>query len=88
MERVLEGILESQCIVYLEDLLIHTAYCDNSAANLCQVFHAIQWANLMINPMKCGLLQRAEKILGKVVSKRGIMIDPDMVQALEAWHQP
>ena len=50
MERVLAGVPQSCCIVYLDDILVHIADFESTRANLPEVFQAIHRAGLHLHP--------------------------------------
>ncbi len=58
MERVLNDIPRTRCVVYLDDLLVHARDCDQAVHNLREVLTAIRSAGLRLNPAKCNLLTR------------------------------
>lgn len=45
MKKVLVDIPYSQCVIYLDDLLVHSGTFNGALANLCEVFSAIQRVN-------------------------------------------
>ncbi|KAJ8387044.1 hypothetical protein AAFF_G00160980 [Aldrovandia affinis] len=54
-EKILHSIPPSICMVYLDNILLHTANSNNAFANLRQVLQQIASANLHLNPEKCHL---------------------------------
>ena len=91
MERVLADIPQKQCVVYLDDLLVHATGFEQVLQNLHQVFSAISaiWgAGLHLHPRKCHLLQRETKFLGHVVGAEGVSTNPTKVEAVKKWSIP
>ena len=88
MERVLAHIPRNQCVVYLDDLLVHATDFERALVNLRQVFSAIRGAGLRLHPKKCNLLQRETKFLGHVVGPNGVGTDPAKVEAVRNWQVP
>lgn len=68
MERVLDDIPRSCCVVYLDDLLAHAADFPGALQNLRDILQVIRQAGLRLNPKKCHLFQRKVSFLGNVVS--------------------
>ena len=72
MERVLAHIHRKQCVVYLDDLLVHARDFELDLQNLRQVFQAIRAAGLRLHPKKCNLLQRETRFLGHELWPEGV----------------
>ena len=51
--------------------------------NLRKLFERLRKFQLKLNPAKCTFGETSEKLLGFVVSKKGIEIDPDKVRAIQ-----
>ena len=51
--------------------------------NLRKLFERLKKFQLKLNPAKCTFGAMSENLLGFVVSKRGIEIDPDKVRAIQ-----
>lgn len=71
MERVLADITQNRCVVYLDDLLAHATDFKGALQNLQDVFHAIRWAGLCLNPKKSHLFRWETSFLSHVVSAGG-----------------
>ncbi|KAJ8401386.1 hypothetical protein AAFF_G00386170 [Aldrovandia affinis] len=80
MEKVLQPVPASACIVYLDDMLVHASTYTVALTNLRTVFQLIAKANLCLNPAKCSLFHRQTSFLGHVVSKRGVSTEPPKVE--------
>ena len=90
MERVLAHVHGKQCVVYLDDLLVHARDFELALENLRQVFQAIRGAGLRLHPKKytLTLLQRETRFLGHVVGPEGVATDPAKVEAVRNWPIP
>ena len=55
MEKVLEGILNKICLVYLDDVIIFGKDFNEMLKNLRLVFQRLKLSNLKVNPKKCFL---------------------------------
>ena len=88
MEAVLKGLSWDICLVYLDDIIVHTRSFDQHLMNLKCVLDRLRQANLKLNPAKCTLFQTAVTYLGYVVSERGVTADPVKVQAVMNWPRP
>ena len=88
MEAVLKGLSWDICLVYLDDIIVHTRSFDQHLMNLKCILDRLRQANLKLNPAKCTLFQTAVTYLGYVVSERGVSADPVKVQAVMNWPRP
>ena len=56
---------------------------DDHVINLKKLFERLRKFQLKLNPAKCTFEATFRKLLGFVVSKKGIEIDPDKVRAIQ-----
>ncbi|KAJ8404659.1 hypothetical protein AAFF_G00335220 [Aldrovandia affinis] len=82
MEKVLQPVPASACVVYLDNILVHAA---TYIAALNSLFQQIANANLCLNPAKYSLFHRKTSFLGHVVSEEGVSTDPAKVEVVEQW---
>ena len=59
MERVLQGLYWSSCLVYLDDIIVYGKTIEEHLTRLAEVFTRFREANLKIKPSKCHLLQKS-----------------------------
>ena len=76
MERVLRGIAWSECLVYLDDILV---FGPDFGTTL---------ARLKLKAKKCQLFQEEIPFLGHIVSAAGIGADPAKCQQVRDWPVP
>ena len=76
MELVLRGLHWSNCLVYLDDVIVVGKSFSDHMANLEQVLSRFRDANLKLKPSKCHFLHTQVRFLGHMVSKDGILPDP------------
>eukprot|EP00258_Populus_trichocarpa_P032333 XP_024448352.1 uncharacterized protein K02A2.6-like [Populus trichocarpa] len=55
---------------------------------LRKLFERLRKYELRLNPAKCSFGVKSGKLLGFVVSDRGIEVDPDKVRAIQAMSSP
>ncbi|KAJ8378744.1 hypothetical protein AAFF_G00236640 [Aldrovandia affinis] len=60
---MLQPVPASACMVYLDDIVVHTSTYTAVLTNLCTVFELIARANLCLNPVKCSLFCRQTSFL-------------------------
>ena len=88
MDLVLAGLQWSQCLVYLDDVIVLGRSFSEHLQNLQVVFHRMRQAGLTLKPSKCDLLKQKVQYLGHIVSKDGISVDPMKVNKVQAWPIP
>lgn len=88
MERVLHGLSYDICLVYLDDIIVHSKTFDEQIENLKLVFERLKDANLKLSPNKCELCQTEVLFLGHKISENGISTDPNKIKAVKDWPTP
>ena len=88
MEQVLSGVDLATALVYLDDILVHAATFAKHLGHLRLVLTRLQQAGLKLSPKKCFLLQRRVKYLGHVISKEGVAMDEEKLEAVRDWPIP
>ncbi len=88
MERVMSGLQWTQCLVYIDDIIVFGNSFSQTLKRLASVFDRLRQASLTCKPSKCELFRKSVKFLGHVVSRKGISCDPDKVEAVASWPQP
>lgn len=56
---------------------------EDHIVNLQRLFDRLRKFKLQLNPMKCTFEVKSEKLLGFIVSQRGIEVDPYKVKAIQ-----
>jgi hypothetical protein len=74
--------------VYVDDIVVKTRESNSLLENLAQVFDKLRATSTKLNPKKCVFGVSAGKLLGFLVSHRGIEANPDKIQAIEAMRPP
>ena len=85
MERVLRGIAWSECLVYLDDILVFGPDFVTTLARLERVLDRLGEAGLKLKAKKCQLFQEEIPFLGHIVSAAGIGADPAKCQQVGDW---
>jgi hypothetical protein len=70
--------------VYVDDIVVKTRESDSLLENLAQVFDKLRATSTKLNPEKCVFGVSVGKLLGFLVSHRGIEANMDKVRAIEA----
>ena len=88
MQLVLWGLSWKTVLSFLDDCLVLGKDFDDHLCNLREVLARFFKFSLKLKPKKCKLFQTKVNFLGKVVSKEGVSIDPEKVEAVQKWPTP
>ena len=86
--RVLRGITWSECLVYLDDILVFGPDFGMTLARLESVLDRLGEAGLKLKAKKCLLFQEEILFLGYIASAVGIGADPAKFQQVRDWPVP
>ncbi len=87
MDLVLSGLPWSQCLVYLDDVIILGRTFSEHLANLNSVIGRLREAGLKLQPKKCNFLRHEVSYLGHV-SDKGVTADPAKIERVASWPIP
>ena len=73
---------------YLDDLLVHSQQQEDHCGHLRDIFLRCRHYNIRFNPHKCVFYVEIGRLLGFVVSKDGIQIDPLKIAAILTLPSP
>ena len=88
MEYVLSDLLPSTCLVYIDDVIVHSYTQAEHLQSLRKVFECLRFYNLKLKPSKCEFFKTELKFLGHIISDKGLKADPDKITAIKDWPQP
>ena len=88
MDLVLAGLQWSQCLVYLDDIIIIGRDFEEHLSNLQSVFQRLREAGLKLKPRKCHFLRHQVEYLGHIVSRDGVATDPAKTSKVATWCPP
>ena len=88
MVTLFHDIMHKEIEVYVDDLIAKSRGKENHAENLQKLFERLRKFQLKLNPAKCTFDVTFEKLLGFVVSEKGIEVDPDKIQAIQSLPSP
>lgn len=88
IDTVLRGLKWKTCLCYLDDIVIFSTTFDQHLQRLDEVLSCLSNAGLQINTKKCTFASRSIKVLGHVVSKKGIQPDPEKISAVLNFPRP
>ncbi|XP_074315648.1 uncharacterized protein LOC141651853 [Silene latifolia] len=85
---LLHDMMHKEVEVYVDDMIVKSKEREGHIANLRKFFARLRKYNMRLNPQKCTFGVTSGKLLGYVVSQRGIEIDPSKIKALIEMPQP
>uniref|UniRef100_A0A3P9J3I3 Gypsy retrotransposon integrase-like protein 1 n=1 Tax=Oryzias latipes TaxID=8090 RepID=A0A3P9J3I3_ORYLA len=88
MEKVLASIPRQECLVYLDDILVHGGSFKAALESLRKVLQRIAAAGLKLHPDKCCFMRRELEFLGHRIGSEGISTLEEKVQAVRDWPTP
>ena len=88
IQLVLQKLTWKERLTYLDDVVVLGRNFQDQIDNLRRVFLRFQKYNLKLKPSKCQLMQTEVKFLGKIISRNGIFVNPDRIDAVKKWPRP
>jgi len=88
MNEVLKEYAGNSFIVYLDDILVFSKSKEKHLEHLKLVLRTLHKEKLLINLKKCSFMKEELVYLGFVVSKEGLKMDLEKVQAIWNWPTP
>jgi hypothetical protein len=88
MVTLFHDIMYKEIEVYVDDMIAKSREGENHVQILKKLFERLQKYRLRLNPAKCSLGVKSEKLLGFVVSDKWIEMDPDKVRAIRSMPAP
>ena len=88
MDRVLQGLWWSRCLVYLDDIISFGSTFDDAFASLTLIFERLWSYGLQLKSTKCHLFRTSVPFLGHIVGRRGLECDPTKIEDVKSWPVP
>ena len=88
MDRVLQGLRWSRCLVYLDDIISFGSTFGDALDNLTLIFERLRAYGLQLISTKCHLFQSSVQFLGHIVGRRGLECDPKKIEDVKSWLVP
>ena len=80
---MLGNLQPGRAVVYIDDIAIFSPSMKQHLIDLEDFFIRIQEANLKLNFDKCKFALPEVKVLGHMVFKKGIQLDPKKIEAIQ-----
>ena len=88
MDRALQGLRWSRCLVYLDDIISFGGTFSAALSNLMLIFERLRSYGLQLKSSKCHLFRASVPFLGHIVGRRGLECDPKKIEDVESWSVP
>ena len=88
MEFVLRDLLPHLCLVYIDDVIVHSYNEEEHLDSLGKVFQCLRKYNIKLKPSKCTFFRSKLNFLGHTISDTGICADKEKVRAIQDWKAP
>ncbi|GKV26884.1 hypothetical protein SLEP1_g36101 [Rubroshorea leprosula] len=74
--------------VYVDDIIVTSKRAEDHIDDLNETFQNLRRTQMKLNPLKCTFAVESGKFLRYVVSKKGIEVNPEKVQAVQQMEPP
>eukprot|EP00253_Pinus_taeda_P031826 PITA_31826 len=82
MDIAFKGLINRTVVVYLDDIIVFSRERSNHLQDLNQIFQRYKKYGISLNPKKSFFALDQGKLLGFIISKDGIYIDPDRINEI------
>ena len=82
MVALLHDMMHREIEVYVDDIIAKSKTEEEHLVNLRKLFKRLRKYQLRLNPAKCTFGVNSGKLLGFIVSQKGIEVDPEKVKAI------
>lgn len=88
MEAVMAGVNRRICVVYIDDILVFSKSVAEHFTHLEQVMEWLEQEGLRLKPKKCNFFHQKVEYLGHTISKDGVDVSQDKVEAVRRYPAP
>ena len=88
MDMVLAGLQWTDCLVYIDDIIVVGKTFPQHLQNLTQVFDQLRNAGLKLKPKKCSFCTQCVEFLGHTATPEGVSTDPKKIEKVADWPTP
>ena len=81
-------MIHKEVEVYIDDMMVKSETREGHFKALDKFLARLEKYNLRLNPKKCVFRVTSGKLLGHIVSERGIEVDPDKIKAIQEMPVP
>jgi hypothetical protein len=88
MNGAFRDYLDKFVIVFLDDIMVYFKSEEEHEKHLRMVLQVLQEHQLYAKLSKCSFYQDQIHYLGHIISKEGIIVDPEKIEAIREWSVP
>ncbi|KAA3458938.1 RNA-directed DNA polymerase (Reverse transcriptase), Ribonuclease H-like protein [Gossypium australe] len=88
MVMLFHNMMHKEIEVYVDNMIAKSRREREHDENLRKLFERLRKFQLKLNPAKCTFGATSRKLLGFIVSEKGIEVDPDKIKAIEELPPP
>ena len=88
MVALFHDMMHQEIEVYVDDMISKSKTKEEHLINLRKLFERLRKYQLRLNPAKCTFEVKSGKLLGFIVSQKGIEVDPEKVKAILEMPKP
>ena len=88
MTTMFHDMMHREIEVYVDDVIIKSKKQSDHVKDLRRFFERLRRYNLKLNPAKCVFGVPSGKLLGFIVSRKGIELDPSKIKAIQELPPP
>jgi len=88
MVALFHDMMHKEIEVYVDDMIAKSKTKEEHFVNLGKLFERLRKYQLRLNPAKCTFGVKLGRLLGFVVSQKGIEVDPEKVKAILEMPKP
>ena len=85
---LLHDLIHKEVEVYVDDMIVKSKDCEGHVLALRKFFERIWFYKLWLNPKKCAFGVTFGKMLGFIVSQRGLEVDPEIIKEVVEMKPP
>ena len=74
--------------VFFDDIIVYSKTLEEHKEHLAKVFEELKEHKLYVNSKKSEFFLKEIKYLGHIISKEGIIMDPEKLKIIEEWPKP
>lgn len=88
MNDTLRPFLRKYVVVFLNDILVYIPSLSSHVEHLEVILSTLSQQQFLLQQSKCVFAQNQLNYLGRMLSTKGVALDPDKVQAMSDWPIP
>ncbi|CAM8923904.1 unnamed protein product [Rhodiola kirilowii] len=88
MNDLFRPLLRKSVLVFFDDILVYSATWEEHIRHLSEVLYTLSLNTFYAKGSKCDIARRSIAYLGHIITREGVKVDPDKVEAIQAWPLP